>query len=982
MPLDATLQATLDAIVGAADPDLSGQLVVIADLDRTFVSTGAVSTFRAATGEWATGTSDSPANTPYVARLRMPQFSQSVLESDWQRAGGALVTELALINNDGVLDADFDRSVYAWRGAAVRLRAGLQNWLLTQFKPLPAGDVRVIDVLPDEEQVRVLVQTEAERLDGPIQGRPAHPQGRYGGFEHAYDFAGTANVTAGDTCNIGLRSATIHCRFRVAANPAAAAVLVAKRDSVSTTAGTTGWVVFLNTSGLLRVVLDDGTNAVAYSIGTNGQFVDDVWHGLDVVVDRLGDTIAGYVDGVEISAAASISTVTGSLSNTQPLRHGRLSTTASNFWTGRLDEVRIWQTALTKDQAASRWRLAADGVEPGLIGYWPYDENTGTTIRSLVRGPMFVQPVLSAGPTCSMGTAAGNPGSGSFTLVCWGRLPAAASGVFAGRKSAAAAANAGYTIVGTGASGQVDCRVSDGTTQVTAVAGTGLDDDTEYGFALVVDRTANELRAYRLDHRRGTLTLAATTSISGLGSFGPAGVNFKVGSYDGGASLLTGSPSWVGYTPVALSATAIRLALSEQWVEHDDELATAPPTLINVAAGSHWWPLDETSGTTANDRIASGGVNGTWSSAPTRRTKDATLTAGASGVWVGTLEGGRDLRGLSKPVALGRPQRLAPVLIDSARRIYQYSDPSLGATQSVDKVWDAGELLTLTTHYTVNLTDSTITVQVARTIVGDITLSCHGIKNVGGTAWLRFPGELVQAVWERLLGLTGAVATASVTAYDDLHPYTQGLWLGPCDATLECLYDRLLAPDGYAYRDLAGKMALGTRTLPVTGTTPALVLDASSIISAEAVDAPPPTWLARVSYDRTITKISSVATGSSLEDRKDATQGAAYVEDRRLSVAENHPDAIERTYDTALTKRQDAALLVQRMLDFDGAERRAWRVGLDYHHWAVDLGEVVEVDSYSRYDLAGKLYAVVGYEYGLNDGMPVSALVLWGGVTA
>lgn len=985
MPIDATLLLNINRLVGAAgdsDPSLEREIVVIAKFDRTLIATGAITPLRVATHEWATSPTDTPANTPYAPRLSGLRFAQSILNSDWMHAAGAVLTELQLLNIDGVLDADLDREVYGWHGAAFTLLAGLRNWTLSQFKPLPGSGGIVLDLQPGEEVARVVVQHDADRLDLPVQGRPAHRAGRYGGFQHAYDFAGTANCTYDNNGQPGLRSFTLHRRFRIAANPGAAAVICGNRNSVSTAAGTPGIVIFVNTSGQIRVIVDDGTNAVALSIGSAAEYVDDKWHGLDVTCDRIGDVLTGYVDGVA-DGTASIAAVTGSLTSTDPLRDGRLPATSGNFWTGKLDEARLWRYALTADQVRSRYLRAADGVEPGLVMCNPYDENTGTTNASLVRGPMYVQPVVSGAQSANGGTTICNPGSGSFAAVIWVREPAGGTGVALSRKVGAGAADAGYAI-STSAAGSWQCVVSDGTTQVTASLGTGLDDDTEWGFGLVVDRVANELRAYRLDYPRGTLTLVSTASIAGLGSFGPAGVNFRVVAYSGGGTALTSghAVSWAGFISGTADATAVRLALSEQWIEYDAQLPTAPPQLLGVAAGAHFWPLDELTGTTANDRIASGGVNLTWSSAPTRRTKDGTITSGISGAWIGTLEGGRDLRGLAKPVPLGQPQRFAPPLIDVPRRIYQYGDPDMGATQSVDEVFDAGEKLTLTTHYTVDLANSTITILAARTIVGDITMSCHGIKDVGGTKWLRYPGELVNAVWTRLLGVT-AVNAASVTAYDEAHPYTQGLWLGPCDQTLQCVYDKLLSPDGYAYRNLANEMALGTRLLPVTGSTPVLELDETSISDVEALTGPPPTWLARVSFNNTISKIASFAPNSSLEQRQDATQGAMYAEDSRIEVSEKFPKAIERTYDTATARRPDAALLVQRMLDLDGADRQPWRVTLAKNHWALELGDKpVKITSYSRYNLAGKLYAAVGYEYGLEDGMPVSALTLWGGVAA
>jgi hypothetical protein len=85
-----------------------------------------------------------------------------------------------------------------------------------------------------------------------------------------------------------------------------------------------------------------------------------------------------------------------------------------------------------------------------------------------------------------------------------------------------------------------------------------------------------------------------------------------------------------------------------------------------------------------------------------------------------------------------------------------------------------------------------------------------------------------------------------------------------------------------------------------------------------------------------------------------------------------------RTYETCYHKRADAALLVQRMLDLDGTGRKGWRMVMGADPWADDIGQVILVGAYSRYDLADKQLVVVGYEYGMDNGSPVSVPVVWG----
>lgn len=47
---------------------------------------------------------------------------------------------------------------------------------------------------------------------------------------------------------------------------------------------------------------------------------------------------------------------------------------------GELDEVRIWSTARNAREIRSDMFRTLTGTEPGLMGYWRFDEGTGTAI--------------------------------------------------------------------------------------------------------------------------------------------------------------------------------------------------------------------------------------------------------------------------------------------------------------------------------------------------------------------------------------------------------------------------------------------------------------------------------------------------------------------------------------------------------------------------------------------------------------------------
>lgn len=55
------------------------------------------------------------------------------------------------------------------------------------------------------------------------------------------------------------------------------------------------------------------------------------------------------------------------------------STDTGNGFTGKIDEVRIWNVGRTAQQIADNYRLILHGDEAGLVAYYHFDEGTGST---------------------------------------------------------------------------------------------------------------------------------------------------------------------------------------------------------------------------------------------------------------------------------------------------------------------------------------------------------------------------------------------------------------------------------------------------------------------------------------------------------------------------------------------------------------------------------------------------------------------------
>ncbi|KAK3288926.1 hypothetical protein CYMTET_3613, partial [Cymbomonas tetramitiformis] len=132
------------------------------------------------------------------------------------------------------------------------------------------------------------------------------------------------------------------------------------------------------------------------------------WHYLVGTYD--GEVIRIYVDGVP----GVRTTLKGAVLDGD----GYLSMGGAEWdpFFGRIDDVRLWNYALTQQEVVMGMMVQPEGVEPGLVGYWRFDEGQGLTARDMTsygnhanlgpqrRSPRWIQsgaqvhiPCVSAG---------------------------------------------------------------------------------------------------------------------------------------------------------------------------------------------------------------------------------------------------------------------------------------------------------------------------------------------------------------------------------------------------------------------------------------------------------------------------------------------------------------------------------------------------------------------------------------------------------
>jgi hypothetical protein len=120
-----------------------------------------------------------------------------------------------------------------------------------------------------------------------------------------------------------------------------------------------------------------GTDApdYLYTDGTH-DYNDGAWHHL-MVTAKKGESVNGYIDDQPF---ASGSLGTNDYIDTAPLRLGalRYNDTISEFFDGSIDEVRIYNRALSASEVRNLYNWA-----PGPVAYWAFDSSSGTTIPDI-----------------------------------------------------------------------------------------------------------------------------------------------------------------------------------------------------------------------------------------------------------------------------------------------------------------------------------------------------------------------------------------------------------------------------------------------------------------------------------------------------------------------------------------------------------------------------------------------------------------------
>ena len=268
---------------------------------------------------------------------------------------------------------------------------------------------------------------------------------------------------------------------------------------------------------------------------------DGNWHHIAATRLKSSGLMLLYVDGVQEASSSGTTTSKLSLTSATNLRLGSIQT-GTPYFTGQLDEVRMWSTVRTTANINAYKNYLVPSGTVGLAAYYRLDEGTGTTTTgtgagtagSLVNGPTWLVPSsapIYGVPVISSFTQSGGVGS---SVVIQGSNFTSASSVLINGMAAAFVVNSDGQITAT-----VPAGASSGPITVVGPVNNATGTTTSSSNFTVVppSLTGTVFDDVNYGGGSGRSLAAATSSASNFTNLGRP--NAKVELYLGGALQTT-----------------------------------------------------------------------------------------------------------------------------------------------------------------------------------------------------------------------------------------------------------------------------------------------------------------------------------------------------------------------------------------------------------------------------------------------------------
>ena len=335
----------------------------------------------------------------------------------------------------------------------------------------------------------------------------------------------------------------------------------------------------------------------------------------------------------------------------------------------------------------------------------------------------------------------------------------------------------------------------------------------------------------------------------------------------------------------------------------------------------------------------------------------------------GGLEGGAELAGKPKPLCYGKCLNIEPILVDTASSIYMIHN---GAIEAVDEVYFAGLAATLSTDYTVNLSQGTITLLVDPG--GTVTADVRG-ANIGG--YISSAADICKQILKDQAGFVDndfdLGSFAFVNAFNNS---VIGHYTGLGEPKLsECVDSIVTSVGGHWGFNRLNKFFIGIIRQPGTPTSEIVE---SEIERIRRIETPLPPWITDLSYQKnwTVMNPDRLAGGVS-EDRKQFLGEEFRVSRTQDSaVKTRHPLARHFNLESLIDSKVNADAESSRLQTLHGTDRDFFEIELKNVRYDKQIGDRIKI-THSRFGLsAGKNFILVGFDE--NARRDTNTIVVWG----
>ena len=187
-----------------------------------------------------------------------------------------------------------------------------------------------------------------------------------------------------ESINNILDQVTVSAWIKCTAFPDGSSPIISKTDERDPEFKNRSYFLNLRSDGSIRFATSPkGESDVKLYSPTNAIELN-TWTHIAGVIDAKNDNIKFFIDGIEVSNRDFMG-VKSIYNSKLPLRIGwtqeEIPTHASVK--GLIDEVRVWSIARTEADIRSDMVTQLNGDEPGLVGYWKFDEETDGIISDM-----------------------------------------------------------------------------------------------------------------------------------------------------------------------------------------------------------------------------------------------------------------------------------------------------------------------------------------------------------------------------------------------------------------------------------------------------------------------------------------------------------------------------------------------------------------------------------------------------------------------